>query len=288
MRQFCLTLALLLGIGSPFAVHAHGDLHERIEEKSRQISEDPDRLALYSERAALYLEHGDFSEAISDYQHAYQRGHMAEDLLLRMGQAFLGGEQSDSALIYTDRFLATDSLNERGRRLRGRILQSMERYEEAAAEFAIVVDYAWGDFTRNYLELADAWAKVGLAGVEKGISALRAGMAELGELSEFREKITELELKRKNFNGAVREVTALLEGTLRKEKWLVKRAGIYLEAGKRQLAEADLDAAVEAIAELPEQIQKGEVIAELVNKISALRDRLKQQENPKEPDTEQE
>ena len=75
------------------AAHAHGDLHEQIEEVSAAIAQAPSA-ALFLKRGELHRAHRDFEPALADYDDAELLEPEMEALFFARGRALFEADGS--------------------------------------------------------------------------------------------------------------------------------------------------------------------------------------------------
>src|SRR6187402_1250082 len=83
----------------------HGDLDQRIQEKSNQIASNPLDRQLYLERGELYLLDEEYLKAKSDFVFCLDHDFVNARVLLGMSNSLLFLNRPDSALLFADRVL---------------------------------------------------------------------------------------------------------------------------------------------------------------------------------------
>ena len=68
------TLIFFMTLLISAAINAHGDLSDRIEEKTEEISKNPNNSELYYERGFLYQQHEEYDKSLVDYNKSRSLG----------------------------------------------------------------------------------------------------------------------------------------------------------------------------------------------------------------------
>src|SRR5258706_7358254 len=110
----------------------HGDLDQRILEKSNEITLHPFDQDLYQERGELYLLHEEYLNAKRDFSYCIDHQFVNTRVLLGMSKSLLYLNNPDSALIFIELAQPSEEENLSALELKGAILYKLERYCEAA------------------------------------------------------------------------------------------------------------------------------------------------------------
>ena len=68
-------LLIFFLFASNIAVHAHGDLHERILKVTEEIKKNSDSAFLYFKRGKLFYQHNDFKRSLKDLKRSDKLGY---------------------------------------------------------------------------------------------------------------------------------------------------------------------------------------------------------------------
>ena len=240
-------LAICLSVFPQF-VRAHEGLHEQIVAITAKIKHDPKNASLYLQRGELYRLHRNWAQAASDYDHAarLQPGLTVVDLA--RGKMLFESRRFQRAKLALDRFLDRQPVHFEGLVTRARVLGKLGARLESARDFAQAL--ALTSEPELYIERAEV-----LGGDERYIQdALRGldeGVKQLGPLVTLQLAAIDLELRHKNYNGALARLDAITAQSERKEMWLVRRGEILRAAGRNEEARQAFNAALAAIDSLP-------------------------------------
>lgn len=249
----------------------HGDLHERIMQVTKEISESPDSAFLFFKRGKLYFEHESFEASIADLDTAATLNYHGTICDLIYAKSYQQLNQSANAMRHVEQILQKDSFNINALKIKGTLFLEDEKYEAAADQFEIVIEHARKRLPENYLIAAKAWeGSTSEKSTEKAITILKKGIKDLGPLYIFHDKIISLYLKESLFKEALTIQEKIIDQAKRKEKPYYEAALISLQSGNLELAEDYLTKASTTIERLPLRIKNATTIKELKKNISEL------------------
>lgn len=263
-------LGSLLGVaGFPLVAPGHEDPGAQIEQVTREIAGNPKDPELYLRRSELYRSRGQWHQGIADLQSAK---HLNPDLVvveLRLARLLLDADNASAALEAVDRFLVLEPRHPGAHLIRARILARLDSRDEAAREFTTGIDLARGqglapqpdDFLERARLLAcDGKLDAALEGLDEGSRTLRGAVT----LEFF---AIDLEVKRRNWNAALRRLSDLEARANRKEIWMARRGEVLLMAGRREEAAEIYQAALDRIEELSGQLRERPATVELADEV---------------------
>lgn len=234
----------------PVLVHAHEGLHEQIAAITAKIKRDPKNASLYLQRGELHRLHHDWTRAAADYDRAERLQPSLKIVEFARGKMFFESGKPQRAKSTLDRFLGQQPKHYEGLITRARVLAKLGARIDAAEDFTRALSLSPVPEPELYLERANV-----LAADEKQLGeALRGldeGINKLGPLATLQLAAIDLELRRKNFDGALARLDRIAEQSQRKEAWLVRRGEILKLAGRNEEARAAFNAALVAIESLP-------------------------------------
>ena len=244
--------AILFAFGMlPAPLLAHGDVEEQIEEVTAQIRLQPANAALYFKRGELHRVSKHWIAARADYDRAERLDPGLVLVDLARGKLFLASGQPQPALRAVDRYFARGSESSDARVLRARILVKLRRSGEAAAEFTRAIAESSEPSPDFYIERAQALAGEGPLQIGEALQGLEEGAQRLGPLVTLELPAIDLELRRKNYDGALARLDRLSAQSPRQEEWLARRGEILKQAGRdaeARQAYADALAAIELLS----------------------------------------
>ena len=261
-RLFALvSVAICLAL-LPAFVSAHEGLHEQIVALTAKIKRDPKNATLYLQRGELHRLHRDWARASADYD---QAARLRPDLTivdLARGKMLFESGRLRRAKLTLDHFLSRQSGHFEGLITRARVLAKMGRRSDAVNDFTQVIAASSAPEPELYLERAQV-----IAGDEKlvseALSSLDEGVKRLGPLVTLQLAAIDLELRRRNYDGALSRVDLIAAQSERKEAWLVRRGEILAAAGREEEARASFNAALVAIESLPATLRRSRTVTAL-------------------------
>lgn len=257
------------------AAHAHGDLHERIVKVTEEIKVHRDSAYLYVKRGELYYQHEEHKKALKDFAKAEKLGYSDLRLSYDSALALYRLRRSEAALQKIDAILAKAPDHVKAHRLKGQIHSETGDDERAAMSFERVIELASSRLPENYLDAAFAWMNTGTtAGRQKAIATVEKGILDLGPILTLLDGMVSICLENHDFDCAIKYQSEIIAQLERKEWALYERAVIYVQANHNEKAKRDLQAAEEAIGQLPVRLQQQTNTIELRNKIQVLQQSL--------------
>src|SRR6188474_1257530 len=88
-----------------FFLLPHGDLDQRILEKTNQIAMHPFDYELYMVRGELYVQHEEYRKAIGDFSYCLNHDLVNTRIHLGMSESLFLLNSLDSALVFADKAL---------------------------------------------------------------------------------------------------------------------------------------------------------------------------------------
>jgi tetratricopeptide (TPR) repeat protein len=255
----------------PGSLFAHGELDIRLAAATRAIAAETNNAALYVARGELHREHKDWSAALADYATAERLDPALPQLDFLRGRMFADADQLDEARARLDLHLARQPEDGLAYIERARVWARQNQHTNAVADFTRGLQRLREPQPEHFIEraqalLADDQVEAALAGVDEGVK-------KLGPLVTFQAFALEVELKRKNFDGALTRLESIIAQSARPERWLAQRGEIELQAGRPEAARRSFTEALAAIARLPVRLQTLPPMMNLKAHIQALQDK---------------
>ena len=235
----------------PLPCFSHGDVHGRIIEISQRIELQPANAALYLDRAELYRVHQDWDAAQADFDRAYGLNPRLEIIDFARGRMYLEANWPLSAKAALDRFLAKQPNHVEALVVRGRTLAKLERRMDAAQDYTRAINLSRESRPELYIERAQTLAPEGGPYTKEALQGLDQGIQKLGSLVTLQLCAIDLQLKQKDYNGALARLEAITAKSPRKETWLARKGDILQQAGRPQEARIAFKAALDAMETLP-------------------------------------
>ncbi|HXJ59480.1 MAG TPA: tetratricopeptide repeat protein [Verrucomicrobiae bacterium] len=260
-----LTLGFLLLDGLPAAGHA--DLLLQIEEITKEIAQRPSDPELYLRRGELRRAHLEWDEALADYQRGQTLSPSLAVVDLMRGRLFLDSGWPVSSVAYVDRFLARHTNNPDAYITRGRAFERLQLRLSAAADFDRAIGISRDVGPDLYIERAQVLAAEGPEHFARALQGLDDGIRKLGSLVVLQLFAIEIEMKSRQFDGALARVDRIAERSPRKETWLARKGEILKQAGRMTEAHKSYQDALTALQTLPPVRRSVPAMAELEKRI---------------------
>jgi len=241
-------LAFLLAAA---AAGAHGDFHTLITAANQDIEKDPTNPGLYLRRGELYRLHQQFESAQKDIDTAETLAPGMPVIDLFRARLLLDTAWPLSARAYLDRFLGTVTNHTEAFTLRSRAWARLGQPLYAAEDLARAIAVTPEGAPDLYIERAQALAEAGSDQLEAALQGLDEGMKRMGPLVTLQLTAIDLELRRKNHDGALARIDVVMQRSPRKESWLARKGEILLQAGRTEEAKKSYEAALAALNTLP-------------------------------------
>jgi len=247
---FGVTMVLFCAL-SPCALQAHPGIDEELARLDAQIAATPGDAKLYLRRGELHRIHRDWEKAEADYRVALELDdglHIAEFCLGRLriesGQPAAGRE-------ILDRYLSQRPNDVDAHVYRARALVALGEPLAAAEDFSRAIDSSETPRPEYFLERARALAAAGPEHVADAVQGLDEGLRSLGEPVTLELYAIDLELERRNYDGALRRLDRIASQSVRQEPWLVRKASILEAAGRLEEARSAYRQTLESLDTLP-------------------------------------
>ena len=227
-KKFIWLVAICVGLSLP--VQAHEGLHEQIAAITAKIKRDPKNASLYLQRGELHRLHRDWARAAADYDRAE---HLQPSLMiveLARGKMFFDSGKLQRAKLTLDRFLFRQPDHYEGLITRARVLAKLGGRMDAAKDFTQALTLSTVPEPELYLERANVLA-ADVRQLGEALRGLDEGINKLGPVVTLQLAAIDLELRRKNYDGALVRLDQIAAQSQRKESWLVRR-GEILQTGR--------------------------------------------------------
>ena len=265
VRLCCIVFAL--GFVAPLMGRAHGDLHEQIASVTGQIRQDPRNAMLFLKRGELHRVHGEWDAAQADYELVTRFAPDFAAVDFFRGRMLLESGQTKSARKSLDRFLEKEPNHAEALLARARVLVKLGESEAAANDFTRAIARTPEPKPDYYLERAQALASAGGLRVADALRGLDEGIKKLGPLIALRVRAIDLELLRKNYDGALARLEQIIAQSPRRETWLARKGDILKQAGRTGEAREAFAAALKAIESLPQNPRKTRTMVVLESRL---------------------
>ena len=249
-KSIALVSVVLCLVSLSSFVIAHEGLHEQIAALTGKIKRDPKNASLYLQRGELHRLHRDWSRASADYDRAARLKPDLKIVDLARGKMLFESGRLQRAKLTLDRFLTQQPNHFEGLLTRARVLARMGARSDAINDFTQALAVSPAPEPELYLERAQVMAR-DEKGINKALNSLDEGIEKLGPLVTLQLAAIDLELRIRNYNGALSRLDLIAAQSERKEAWLVRRGEILKLAGREEEARTAFNAALAAIESLP-------------------------------------
>src|SRR5262245_9466724 len=266
-----LLIGILCAASLPFAgrpASGHAAIEVQIEDLTRRIAKDPGNAGLYLNRGELHRVHENWKAAEADYRRAQQVDPGMAEVDFCLGRMLLEQGRPEAAKPELDRFLDRKPGDAEGLTMRARALARMGRREEAAADYRRAVASLAArnaDDPNTFLELADLLSAGDQPRNEEALGVLDQGIAALGPIVTLELPAITIEVALRRYDAALARLDALASQSARKEPWILRRADILRQAGKRTEAASAYQEVLAIVAALPDDRRNLPSTAELVS-----------------------
>lgn len=260
------TLALVAWL-VPWSAHGHADLLLQIEDLTGQIQRNPTNAELYLRRGELRRAHLEWEEAASDYDKAQSLDPEFDAVILARGRLFLDSGWTLSAKACLDLYLSRVPNNAAALTTRAQILTRLQLRVAAAQDYTRAIALSPEPGPELFIDRAQVLNGEGPAYVAEALKGLDEGVRRLGPLVTLELFAIDLELRQKNFDGAIGRLEKVAEKSPRKETWLMRRGEILRQAGRTSEAKQSFQAALAALDTLPPTRRNVPAMLELQRRI---------------------
>ena len=243
-------------------LRAHEGLHEQIVAITAKIKRDPKNASLYLQRGELHRLHHDWSRAAADYDQAERLQPNLTIVDLARGKMLFESRRLRQARLVLDQFLRQQPEHVEGLVTRGRVLARIGARVEAARDFTQALAFAPAPEPELYLERAQVVAR-DARHINEALLGLDEGITRLGPIVTFQSFAIDLELRRHNYEAALKRLDLIAAQSERKEMWLVRRGEIFRRAGRIEEARDAFNAALVAIEALPPGSRRSRAVSGL-------------------------
>jgi tetratricopeptide (TPR) repeat protein len=212
----------------PAVATAHGGLSEQIDAVTKEIAAHPGDATLYVKRGELHRFDGQIAAALADYIDASRIDPSLPEADLGRGRALLDANRAARAREPLVRFLKARPDHAEGRLALARCLAKLGRQTESAAEYTRAIGSFSPPGTDLYVERARVLATGGRPA--EAIRGLDEGIERLGPLVALHKVAIELDVKRRNWSGALDRIDRITASSATPATWLARRGEVVAAA----------------------------------------------------------
>jgi tetratricopeptide (TPR) repeat protein len=243
----------LVGSAVPFVQEArgHAELLIQIEEVTKEIERDPKNPELYLKRGELRRQHVEWDLSHADYDRAQALAPNLAVVDILRGRVYLDSGWPLSALACLDHFLANQPRHPEALIVRARIRTRLGMRLSAARDYDGAITLSPEAVPDLFIERAQVLAASGQEYLPEVMRGLDEGIAKMGSLVTLQLFAIDVEMRQKNYDGALARLEKIAEKSPRKETWLVRRGEILQQAGRPDEARQAYQSALSSLQTLP-------------------------------------
>lgn len=257
-------IVLIVCLLQPFSANAHDGSSGRVAELTHQLEHDPNNAKLLLQRGELFRRDEHFEEALKDLRSAAKHDSTLQEIDYHLGKTLFQMNRPDEARTHLDRYIEIHPNDMRALVTRARVLSTLGKGRKAAADFTRVI--ALSPLPDYYIERARTLAEAGH--VDEAVRGLDEGHKKLGTLVSLQRVAIELDLTRKNVDGALARINSMSEITGRTDLWLARRGDVLLQAGRRDEALAAYRQSLSAMDKLSQRRKQSRIVRDLKNRLT--------------------
>jgi tetratricopeptide (TPR) repeat protein len=262
---------------------AHVDLRDQILLATREIEEHPNDARLYFKRGELYRFHEDWDLAAGDFERASKLDPQLHLVKFARAKLMVQAGRLHSAQAILNAYIAEHPEVIQARLVRAQVLVDLDHTLAAVEDYSFALERVSDPQPEHYLEWAKALAHGGEDYLDRAITSLDEGIAQLGPVITLQLYAIELELAKKNYKGALSRLDEITERARRKEKWLAQRGDILREAGELDQARVAYAESLSHIARLPKSRRGTPAVSRLEESLQEEMTKLARIQNTNQP-----
>lgn len=263
MSRSIANIVLLCFFSAGSTALGHGDLHEQIEVLDALLEQNPDHVDSLLERADIHRRHRNFDMALVDLDRVRSLSPTNNTVHYLTGLTLLEQGELDKAESVLRIFVSRSSSSPRGYLALAKVFTQQQRHLNAAQAYELAITNQSTPTPDHYLARAHAYMKAGKPYLSQALEGLEQGMALMGPLMTFRRLAIEIELDQGNYQSAIDRIDMILTDVDRTESWLVKKAKVLAEIGRKEDAIQHFLLAENAIELLPNRTKTSPAIRAL-------------------------
>ena len=256
-------------------IYPHGNLSIRIQEKTAEISQNPNNSKLYFERGYLYQQHYEFKKAIKDYLKSEDLGLSLNELLYRKAEVYKQLSKNKKALKQANSLLKVNFKDVRTHKLIAQIQFNLKNYKEAKTSYEYVLQHMVDLRPEDILEYTNIILAIDNTNYYGAIQVIDFGLNKLGK------NTLTLQLKKLDYLIASNQTEAIINqfnyfiiNANRKEFWYYKKAKFLLKINQLQESNVALHQAKVSIALLSQKFKNTLAVKDLLVQINELEKNL--------------
>ena len=250
----CALLCAWVAVHTPLRAHSvdPSKFPAMIELLTEELARSPET-DLFIQRGEIFVHQKEWQKAEADFAAAARLDPRRIVIHLLRGRTLLEAGQAEKARPLLDVYLEQKSSQPEPWFLRGEIFAAMGRSDLARADYAEGFRRASTPSVEQLLEWRRLLAALPDTDPGEVLSVFEPALAQLGFAPVLVDFAIELELARKNHDGALARIDAALPQRRWQAPLLALRGDVLAKVGRRDEAVASYRATLEAIEKLPER-----------------------------------
>jgi tetratricopeptide (TPR) repeat protein len=269
-------LILLFLFACMTTMYAHGDLHRRIIEATKEIKKHPDSAYLYFKRGKLYYQHKVFKRSIKDLKKSNQLGYRTNEKYFLLSKNYIKLKKYNLSLKYARKILVDQPNNVNALKLVGKIYYDKGHFKLSGVAFEKVIAYSKETFPENYLDASMAWyALKNDIGIVRAKFILLEGIEKLGNNIVLFQRLISIAVDQNDFALAIEYQKRVIDFSRRKERAYLKLTEFYIITNNFLEAELSFKKAKNLYDKLPIRIKNTGFMKEFLNELELKEVQLK-------------
>jgi tetratricopeptide (TPR) repeat protein len=247
---------------------AHPELLAQIDELTSEIAQQPTSGVLYLRRGEVHRLHQDWDAAMQDYEQAQRQGADVAGVRLARGHMLLEAGRMRESRAQLDALVAEHPEIVPLRITRAQLLDQTSETAAAVDEYTSAIQLSADPRPEWYLARAQLLVQLGRR--RGAVHSLDEGIGRLGPIVGLELRASEIEAQDGQTSQAAERLLRLANSSGRKETYMLRIAEIYSAGKDSVMAAKYADEARQAIAKLPERLQKTSATRELLMRLERL------------------
>ncbi len=214
---------------------AHPGIHHDIERVSASLQKEPGNAELLMERGYYYRLAGQLKESLADLDQAEKLAPSNLDIVGQRGMTLAAIGRGEDAEAELTRFINSGRGSAAVLADRARIRAKSGRADAAIEDYSAALKL--GPDVDLYIERCSVQEIEGR--LSHAAAGLREGINELGGAIVLRERLVEIEVRRKRYDAALKVIDDQLAVAPVKSEWYLRRGNVLAAAGRDADARAD-------------------------------------------------
>lgn len=255
-------------------VFGHGEIHDRINLVTEEISQTPNNPVLYIKRGSLYMDDGDYDKTFLDIEAAkVLAGDEYPPTMFLLAKMYFKLGTYDIALKHINNFLSKQENHVLGLLTKAKILVALDKNDEAVIYYQLAIQKTTTLLPENFMDLINVQIADGQ--LDAAYQNYELAQLKFGNLLVFDLKAIDISEERSDFNSIHNILDNIIESQQRKERWYFKKAEFYQKEAKLEKALTNLGLAKESLLQLPYRLRITPAMQDLSKKISEIEQSIK-------------